>query len=69
MLDHSSHVSYQLIKFSIFFVVFEGFIRDQESKMFIVSHLDGVKCLTSLTMEVFISPLYCFEQERQIFFC
>ncbi|CAN7005090.1 unnamed protein product, partial [Brassica oleracea var. botrytis] len=38
---------------------------ETEVEMFIVSRLDGVNCLTSLTMEVFIPPLYCFEQECQ----
>ncbi|KAG2312358.1 hypothetical protein Bca52824_023915 [Brassica carinata] len=38
---------------------------EAEAKIFIVSCLDGVNCLISLTIEVFIPPLYCFEQECQ----
>ncbi|CAN6844366.1 unnamed protein product [Brassica oleracea] len=43
----------------------ECFFLPHLSLMSIVSCFDGVNCLTSLTMEAFISPLYCFDQECQ----
>ncbi|CAN6989448.1 unnamed protein product [Brassica rapa subsp. trilocularis] len=46
-------------------IVLKMVLFEAEAKMFIVSRLDGVNYLTSLTMDGFIPPLYCFEEECQ----
>ncbi|WZZ30355.1 hypothetical protein YC2023_013756 [Brassica napus] len=59
------HLSLVISETVIGSIVLKMVLFKTEVKMFIVSRLDGVNCLTSLTMEVFIPPLYCFEQECQ----
>ncbi|CAN6810970.1 unnamed protein product [Brassica oleracea var. botrytis] len=59
------HLSLVIRKIVIGSIVLKMVLFETEVKMFIVSCLGGVNCLTFLTMEVFISPLYCFEQECQ----
>ena len=41
------------------------FFFETQAEISIVSCFDGVNCLTSLTMETFIPPFYCFDQECQ----
>ncbi|KAJ4912808.1 Uncharacterized protein Rs2_07429 [Raphanus sativus] len=60
------HLSLVISEIVIGSIVLKMVLYEAEAKVFIVSRLDGVNCLTSLTMEVFISPLYCFEQECQV---
>ncbi|KAG2277539.1 hypothetical protein Bca52824_060094 [Brassica carinata] len=59
------HLSLVISETVIGSIVLKMVMFKTEVKMFIVSRLESVNCLTSLTMEVFISPLYCFEQECQ----
>ncbi|KAF3546753.1 hypothetical protein DY000_02009163 [Brassica cretica] len=59
------HLSLVISEIVIGSIVLKMVLFEAEAKMFIVSHLDGVNCLISLAMEVFIPLLYCFEQERQ----
>ncbi|KAF2618358.1 hypothetical protein F2Q68_00041874 [Brassica cretica] len=59
------HLSLVISETVIGSIVLKMVLFETEVKMFIVSRLDGVNCLTSLTMEVFIPFLYCFEQECQ----
>ncbi|CAN6905676.1 unnamed protein product [Brassica oleracea] len=59
------HLSLVISKTVIGSIVLKMVMFETEVKMFIVSRLDGVNCLTSLTMEVFIPFLYCFEHECQ----
>ncbi|KAH0893912.1 hypothetical protein HID58_056341 [Brassica napus] len=59
------HLSLVISEIVIGSIVLKMVLFEAEAKMFIVSRFDGVNCLTSLAMEVFIPPLYCFEQERQ----
>ncbi|KAG5407623.1 hypothetical protein IGI04_013742 [Brassica rapa subsp. trilocularis] len=61
-LPHLSLVTSEIVIGSI---VLKMVLFEAEAKMFIVSRLDGVNYLTSLTMEGFIPPLYCFEEECQ----
>ncbi|KAL0853684.1 hypothetical protein Bca101_058836 [Brassica carinata] len=59
------HLSLVISEIVIGSIVLKMVLFEAEAKIFIVSCLDGVNCLISLTMEVFIPPLYCFEQECQ----
>ncbi|KAH0865490.1 hypothetical protein HID58_082701 [Brassica napus] len=59
------HLSLVISETVIGSIVLKMVMFETEVKMFIVSRLDGVNCLTSLTMEVFIPFLYCFEHECQ----
>ncbi|CAN7039230.1 unnamed protein product [Brassica oleracea var. botrytis] len=59
------HLSLVISEIVIGSIVLKMVLFEAEAKMFIVSRLDGVNCLTSLTMVVFIPPLYCFEHEHQ----
>ncbi|CDY51978.1 BnaCnng21580D [Brassica napus] len=59
------HLSLVISETVIGSIVLKMVLFKTEVKMFIVSRLDGVNYLTSLTMEVFIPPLYCFKQECQ----
>ncbi|KAL0697761.1 hypothetical protein Bca4012_053883 [Brassica carinata] len=59
------HLSLLISEIVIGSIVLKMVLFEAEAKIFIVSCLDGVNCLISLTMEVFIPLLYCFEQECQ----
>ncbi|CAF1710043.1 unnamed protein product [Brassica napus] len=59
------HLSLVISEIVIGSIVLKMVLFEAKAKMFIVSRLDGVNCLASLAMEVFIPPLYCFEHERQ----
>ncbi|CAN7111260.1 unnamed protein product [Brassica rapa subsp. narinosa] len=59
------HLSLVISEIVIGSIVLKMVLFVAEAKMSIVSRFDGVNCLTSLTMEAFIPPLYCFDQECQ----
>ncbi|CAF2152542.1 unnamed protein product [Brassica napus] len=59
------HLSLVISEIVIGSIVLKMVLFVAEAKMSIVSRFDDVNCLISLTMEAFIPPLYCFDQECQ----